>query len=158
MATRVENSGWTQYAFVVYPIEGAVGMEIRLRYWHSFEGATYWDDVSITNLSDVPVDNVVSNEEEFEQERPTGIHLNQNYPNPFNPTTVLSFELSQTDVVSLSVFNMLGQKVMDLITNTKMSSGLHSFTFDAQDLPSGIYLYRLSTSKFTEVKRMTLIK
>mgnify|MGYP003634882215 CR=1 FL=1 len=158
LATRVENSGWTQYAFVVYPIEGAVGMEIRLRYWHSFEGATYWDDVSITNLSDVPVDNVVSNEEEFEQERPTGIHLNQNYPNPFNPTTVLSFELSQTDVVSLSVFNMLGQKVMDLITNTKMSSGLHSFTFDAQDLPSGIYLYRLSTSKFTEVKRMTLIK
>lgn len=158
LAPRVENTGWTQYAFVVYPIEEAVGMEIRLRYWHAFEGATYWDDVSITNLSALPIGTFVSNEEEFEQERPTRVHLNQNYPNPFNPTTVLSFELPQTDVVSLTVFNMLGQKMMDLITNTRMNSGLHSIEFSAQDLPSGIYLYRLSTSNFTEVKRMTLIK
>jgi len=158
LATRVEDSGWTQYAFVVYPPEDAVGMEIRLRYWHHFEGVTYWDDVSITSLSGLPVGTVVANEDDIKEDRPLKVSLNQNYPNPFNPSTNISFELSQTDVVSLSVFNMLGQKVADLITDSKMSSGVHSINFNAMNLPSGVYLYRLSTSNFTEIKRMTLIK
>tara|TARA_R110002124_G_scaffold120157_3_gene278041 strand:+ start:26881 stop:29505 length:2625 start_codon:yes stop_codon:yes gene_type:complete len=158
LAPRVEATGWTHYAFVVYPADGAVGMELRLRYYNGFQGVTYWDDVSITNLGALPVGTLVSNEDEVSGDRPLKVRLNQNYPNPFNPSTLISFELSQNDVVSLSVFNMLGQKVANLITDSKMTSGVHSINFNAANLPSGVYLYRLSTSNFTEVKRMTLIK
>ncbi len=158
LAERVENSGWTQYSFVVYPPENAVGMELRLRYWHAFEGVTYWDDVSIVSLGEIEVGPIVSNEDETQDDRPKRVLLKQNYPNPFNPSTTISFELTQTDIVSLEVFNVLGQKVASIITNTKMRSGNHSVRFDAMNLTSGIYLYRLSTSDFTEVKRMTLIK
>ena len=133
-------------------------MELRLRYWHAFEGVTYWDDVSIVNLSDIEVGVIVSNEDEGQNERPARVRLKRNYPNPFNPSTTISFELTQTDIVSLEVFNVLGQKVASIITNTKMRSGSHSVRFDAMNLTSGIYLYRLSTSDFTEIKRMTLIK
>ncbi|MEX0720892.1 MAG: T9SS type A sorting domain-containing protein [Balneolaceae bacterium] len=159
LAERVESSGWTQYAFVVYPAEDAAGMELRLRYWHGFEGVTFWDDVQIVNLSGLEIGSGPTvSIEEGKSETPSKIHLNQNYPNPFNPTTRISFELPASDVVSLEVYNMLGQKVSQLLSNAKLSSGAHSFEFDALNLPSGIYLYRLDTSNFSEVKKMTLIK
>ena len=55
LAAREDSTGWRQYAFVVYPKEGAVGMELRLRYWHEFTGTTYWDDVFIAPVSQVAV-------------------------------------------------------------------------------------------------------
>ncbi|MCS7155945.1 MAG: T9SS type A sorting domain-containing protein [Bacteroidetes bacterium] len=63
LAPRQASAGWTQYAFVVYPREGAVGMEIRLRQWHDFKGTTYWDDVVVAKVSDVvaALPNLLSN-------------------------------------------------------------------------------------------------
>jgi hypothetical protein len=157
LATRTTDSGWTHYAFVVYPAADAVGMELRLRYWHGFQGTTYWDDVQIVNLANLEVGTAVSNEPEV-NELPTKVHLEQNYPNPFNPTTNIAFELPASDVVSLEVFNMLGQRVVTLLSNEKISSGKHTYNFDASNLPSGVYLYRLNASNFSEVRKMTLIK
>ncbi|MCG8372372.1 MAG: T9SS type A sorting domain-containing protein, partial [Balneolales bacterium] len=157
LAERVEESGWTQYAFVVYPADDAVGMELRLRYWHAFEGVTYWDDVSITNISEVVMGTFIT-EDFTTDDHPKGIHLLQNYPNPFNPSTKISFRLDNAETVNLNVFNILGQRVATVISNTRMSSGLHTFEFDARNLPSGIYIYQLSTESFTELRRMTLIK
>jgi hypothetical protein len=160
LATRVEASGWTQYAFVVYPASDAVGMELRLRYWHGFQGVTYWDDVQIVNLSNLEVQGsgpVVSNEEDI-QTTPEEIRLHQNYPNPFNPTTRISFDLAKSEVVSLEVFNMLGQRVAQILDKSRLNSGVHNFSFDATKLPSGVYLYRLNTGDYSEVRKMTLIK
>lgn len=84
--------------------------------------------------------------------------LDQNYPNPFNPTTNIRFNLGNAANVTLSVYNVLGQKVATLANNTRFTSGSHIVSFDARNLASGIYLYRIEAGNFVSQKRMTLIK
>ena len=81
----------------------------------------------------------------------------QNYPNPFNPTTQIAFSLPQQSTVKLKVFNVLGQEVATLV-NGSLSAGTHSVTFDARNLASGLYIYRLTADNFTSVKKMMLLK
>ncbi|MDH3269600.1 MAG: T9SS type A sorting domain-containing protein, partial [Ignavibacteria bacterium] len=88
---------------------------------------------------------------------PEQFELSQNYPNPFNPSTTISFSIPQSSIVTLKVFNTLGQEVKTLI-NQNMESGVHSISFDASELNSGIYFYRLDAGQFSEVRKMTLIK
>lgn len=83
--------------------------------------------------------------------------LNQNYPNPFNPSTEIRFSLPQAEMVTLEVFDMIGRKVATLV-NTEMSAGIHQATFDASNLSSGIYLYRLQAGSFVRTEKMMLIK
>ncbi len=88
---------------------------------------------------------------------PTVYALNQNYPNPFNPTTVISFALPKTSDVQLSVYNILGEKVTELV-NTKMVAGNHTINFNAGNLASGMYIYRIKAGNFVSVKKMMLLK
>jgi hypothetical protein len=83
--------------------------------------------------------------------------LYQNYPNPFNPTTTISFHIPSKGIIDLSVFNLLGEKVVTLL-NDEEDIGDHSITFDAKSLPSGIYFYRLKSGSHTIVKKMLLTK
>jgi len=83
--------------------------------------------------------------------------LYQNYPNPFNPSTKISFKINKEGFVSLSVFNLVGQEVSGLVYENK-KPGVYEVEFDAQDLPSGIYLYKLQINGYVSVKRMTLIR
>ncbi|MBO6620883.1 MAG: peptidoglycan DD-metalloendopeptidase family protein [Balneola sp.] len=83
--------------------------------------------------------------------------LLQNYPNPFNPTTQISYKLSHTTRVELKVYNLLGEEVATL-ENSQKRAGIHTVTFDASGLSSGIYYYSLRTTGFVEMKPMTLIK
>jgi len=88
---------------------------------------------------------------------PAYYELSQNYPNPFNPSTVIKFALPENSKVLLEVYNILGEKVATLI-NTEMKAGYHSIIFDARNLTSGVYFYRIETSKFKDVKKMVLVK
>lgn len=83
--------------------------------------------------------------------------LYQNYPNPFNPSTKISFEIPAISKVQLSVYNLLGEKVVELL-NQEIAAGKHSIDFNAKELTSGIYFYEIRTKSFFNVKKMVLVK
>ena len=83
--------------------------------------------------------------------------LAQNYPNPFNPTTTINYSLKSAGLVTLKVFDMLGKEVANLVRETK-ESGNYSITFNASNLPSGIYIYRLTANDFISTKKLMLVK
>ncbi len=88
---------------------------------------------------------------------PDQFMLMQNYPNPFNPSTTIKFALPKTSEVKLVVFNTLGQVVSELV-NQKFDAGYYTVEFNAANLSSGIYYYRLEADNFVSVKKMILIK
>jgi hypothetical protein len=88
---------------------------------------------------------------------PETFALEQNHPNPFNPSTKITFTLPKEAQVRLEVFNMLGQKVATLV-DEHMEAGYYATTFDATNLPSGVYLYRLVTSSGSIARKMILMK
>ena len=105
----------------------------------------------------------VSNEEEDIADVPESFGLNQNYPNPFNPSTNIQFNLPQNSLVTLSVFDINGRKVAELIQNESYASGTHTVGFDATNLASGVYIYNIRAIaaggiNFTQSRTMTLIK
>jgi hypothetical protein len=88
---------------------------------------------------------------------PATMSLQQNFPNPFNPTTVISFTTASESHVRLSVSDILGKKVATVL-NQKMGAGQYHVTFDASQLPAGVYIYTLEAGAFVESRRMTLLK
>jgi hypothetical protein len=88
---------------------------------------------------------------------PTDFTLAQNYPNPFNPTTQISYQLPVDSRVRLAVFDMLGRQVATLV-DEQMAAGRHSVTFDAGNLSSGIYLYRLQAGNTVMTRKLTIMK
>lgn len=88
---------------------------------------------------------------------PDKFSLKQNYPNPFNPSTNIRFDLTQAAPVSLKVYDLLGREVAVLVNET-LSSGSYSFSFDASNLKSGIYLYKIQAGNYSDVKKMIVLK
>ena len=88
---------------------------------------------------------------------PREFDLSQNFPNPFNPTTVIRYALPVKSHVLLTVHNLLGQVVATVI-NQDQEAGFHEIRFDAANLSSGVYLYRLEAGKFIETRKLTLVK
>ena len=88
---------------------------------------------------------------------PVTFSLFQNYPNPFNPTTKIKFSLTSPEMVKLTVYNVLGQKVETLI-DQRLASGEYTVDFDGSKLASGVYFYRLQAGKFDETREMVLLK
>ena len=85
------------------------------------------------------------------------IQLQQNYPNPFNPNTTIKYQLGNDGFVNLKVFNSLGEQVAEPV-NQFQKGGSHQLIFEAKDLPSGIYVYQLSSGNYTESKKMILLR
>ncbi len=88
---------------------------------------------------------------------PNKFTLSQNYPNPFNPVTHLEFDIPELEFVSLKVYDVLGNEIKTLVNEIK-SPGIYQVVFDGSNLTSGIYFYKIAAGKFTEVKKMTLLK
>ena len=83
--------------------------------------------------------------------------LEQNYPNPFNPSTKINYSLSQSEKVSIEIYNTIGQNIQTLV-NKQMPAGHHEVEFNAKNLPSGIYLYSIRAGDFYDVKKMILLR
>lgn len=83
--------------------------------------------------------------------------LEQNYPNPFNPSTTISFSIAKPGLVSLIIYDISGRRVRTLVDEL-MTPGVYKIKFDARNLPSGIYFYRLSAGKFRQVRKMVLMQ
>ncbi len=88
---------------------------------------------------------------------PVNFELSQNYPNPFNPTTRINYAITQSSQVTLIVYNILGQQVAVLVNGYK-NAGNYQLTWDASNLPSGIYIYRIEAGAQVMSKKMTLLK
>ena len=90
-------------------------------------------------------------------EIPSGFSLSQNYPNPFNPSTTIKFALPVSGQVSLKVYDITGRLVSEII-NQNLQAGTHEVNFNASDLSSGAYFYKLETKGFSDIKKMMLVK
>jgi hypothetical protein len=112
------------------------------------------DDVRIsTRLNDVLVTSISDNRNPI----PGSFVLNQNYPNPFNSSTLISFELNFVSPVSLDIFDIRGRKIKNVFRSS-LPVGKHEVRFTAENLATGIYLYRLSTPNFSQVQKMVIFK
>jgi len=95
---------------------------------------------------------------------PEQYSLSQNYPNPFNPTTTIQFSLSAPAEVTIKVFNVIGQEVATLVNHAQYGTGTNAVEFNATNMPSGVYFYRINVTDnanqplFQEVKKMVLLK
>ena len=85
-------------------------------------------------------------------------YLYQNYPNPFNGETVIKFTLAKPGKVALEVFNILGEKVATLINNDKLDRGWHSVTYRAENLPSGMYFYKIQVDELKRIRKFVLVR
>jgi hypothetical protein len=125
---------------------------------------TYSDTLYIVNNSDTPLAKILLNGNgaltEVNQNRsriPNSFGISQNYPNPFNPSTTINFQLPLKCHVTLKVFDVLGKEVAVLI-NTYKTEGYYSSTFNAINLPSGVYFYRLQAGSFVQTKKLLFLK
>lgn len=88
---------------------------------------------------------------------PIAYKLSKNHPNPFNPSTTIRYSLPKATKMELSIYNLSGRKISTLV-NGKRSRGTHSIRFNAENLSSGIYLYRIKTPDFSSTRKMILMK
>ncbi|MDZ7765806.1 MAG: T9SS type A sorting domain-containing protein [Melioribacteraceae bacterium] len=108
---------------------------------------TYWNFVEFGELTNIgEQENIIKK-----------FNLSQNYPNPFNPATSIEYQVASIEKVSLKVYDILGREIKTLVNEIK-SPGTYELTFDASELSSGIYFYRLTSGSFTKTRKMILMK
>ncbi len=115
------------------------------------------DNTSVMDTSSSVFSLGTTNSVSEENDDPEDFTLSQNFPNPFNPATIIDYQLSMNSFVTLKIYDLLGREVA-LLVNGRQGAGSHSVTFDAGNLPSGIYLCQLGAAGFREVRKMVLMK
>jgi endoglucanase Acf2 len=148
------TGGWQSWTSI--PIEGVELEEgiHRMRFeFNSDSDKEGW----LMSLDNIQVSLEQATNGERESILPNEFMLSQNYPNPFNPTTQISYSLPRSTKVTLRVMNVLGQTVRNLVDGAQQS-GTHTVTFDAAEMPSGVYFYRLEAGSFTQSRKMLLVK
>ena len=94
---------------------------------------------------------------EVEVKSPDKFSLEQNYPNPFNPSTIIQYAVSSKQLVQIKVFDVLGNEIMTLVDEEK-SEGTYEVEFSAEGLSSGIYIYKMQSGSFVDIKKMSLVR
>jgi hypothetical protein len=119
----------------------------------NIEGDSIWS----TNINGFFISHDATAISETPVEKKTSFQLFANYPNPFNPSTTIEFDLPKTSEVTLKIFNTLGEEVATLVSD-RLSAGSYSYEWDASQLASGVYLYRLEAGRYVETKKMILMR
>lgn len=160
----------TQSGFFPIPIEikfsFATGSDTTVRVMNSTNNQlfSFYFNRQPTSVTFDPNNNIVIKTASLVQgvnetgnQTPDNFKLYQNEPNPFNPVTHIDYDIPQSSHVKLVVYDLLGKEVKTLV-NEKKTSGKYSVSFNAMNLPSGLYIYKLETDNFSQVKKMMLIK
>jgi hypothetical protein len=140
--------GWSSRMYVPAMVEIYNTSDVGV-VWVGLDGTNkgvYWDRYNA--ITGVPGN---------QNETPQTYVLKQNYPNPFNPVTQLEFSIPREEYVTLRVFDILGREVKVLLSKN-MKAGSYSVQFDGSKLSSGVYIYRIEAGRFTDAKKMILIK
>ena len=140
--TIISNSNHTITATIGQPIIGNTSNTLHtnsIGFWYQYAA-------TITDVED-----------RWMFEIPKQFELYQNYPNPFNPTTVIRYGIPKESNVKLVVYNILGEMVKTLVEN-KQKAGSYEVNFNASNLATGIYIYRIQAGQFVETKKMVLMK
>lgn len=111
----------------------------------------HFSEVAGSTQSELSIDELITGK------IPTDYELKQNYPNPFNPTTTIEYSIPEKSYVIINVYNAIGQKVSTLVEGIK-EKGVYRYTFDAQKLQSGVYIYKLETNTKQLTRKMLLLK
>jgi len=161
------NSAWVNSLSDTYAYNSDSNIKMFLhKYWYNnnwevglneFDFTDYYGNFYsfFTGKVDVYYGTLVDVEEHLTT--PAEFSLSQNFPNPFNPSTKITYSIPKSSYVTLKVYNILGDEVADLVDEYE-SSGKYSITFNASDLSSGIYFYRLQTRNISKVKKLCLEK
>jgi hypothetical protein len=132
-------------------ITASINLKVHAQYPYQqgFGATALFDSLNLsTSITDIAIPdvNVVK---EFK--------LMQNFPNPFNPSTKIKFNIPVSEIVTIDVYNTLGQKILTLL-NSKINVGSHTVEFNVDNLPSGVYFYSLKAGDYLDVKKMILLK
>lgn len=153
-AAAVGQYRWSQYP--ADPFNYTYPVSENLRYSNTALQSAGTDGKALGDLNWFP-EQLVTDVEQTPKTTPNAFNLSQNYPNPFNPSTVINYSIPKEGMVTLKVFNILGQEVATLV-NSNQKMGIYNITFNATRLSSGIYFYSLKANGSTLTKKMMLIK
>jgi len=131
------------------------GRDVVTKWWEN-EGDSSWQ-YACTWGTAVLGPEVVLDVRELPNQIPTEFSLLQNYPNPFNPSTKITFSIIEPGLVTLKVYNLLGQEIATLV-NEELVTNTYQVDFDASTLPSGVYFYKLESGSTSVTKKMMLLK
>lgn len=159
------------FNFGVYPrivvIGGGVGYQFRG--WDGAGNGSYTspDSTGLDTIKSISIINPVVEEARWQQvavginsigsKTPDKFQLYQNYPNPFNPTTNIKFDIAKESNVKISIYDALGREVETVISEI-MKPGFYVYSFNAKNLSSGVYFYKITTKDFTDIKKMLVLK
>ncbi|MFN0159000.1 MAG: choice-of-anchor J domain-containing protein, partial [Bacteroidota bacterium] len=147
------GSTYGQFVERTFDLSPAAGLDLFIGFRYYMNCAVdgffvYLDDVSVEGASGI---------NPLNQGIPEKFDLSQNYPNPFNPATTIKFDLPKESQVSLKVYNALGEEVSTLVSNN-LVAGKYSVEWNAGDVASGVYFYRLITSEYVQTRKMMLTR
>jgi hypothetical protein len=155
LTIKTQATSWTQfnidilYSFGDIPDSASIFISLPAASGTVTGSYFLFDDLAFTGISDIKEEESPGLAKEFQ--------LKQNYPNPFNPTTNIEFSIPKLSNVNLTIYNQLGQVVTTLV-NEALPPKSYSVDWNAGDLPSGIYFYRITAGDFSETKKMILTR
>ncbi len=150
------NLTWTQQSFNITNYS-AGSSQVKIRFHLTSDAGVqnqgWWvDDITLTDYC-----GTLTGVNQTHSGTPVTFALNQNYPNPFNPSTTIKFQLPKQAYVTIKVYDILGRLVATLVNENK-EAGFYNVNFDASNLASGLYIYKIEAGDFTDTKKMMLIK
>ena len=153
-----DTLNWAGWKMIIAPLDSIAGhgkiyfqsVVVKQLFGGFHEGTLYLDDVQYdVRFTDI--------EKQYFTGIPTKFELQQNFPNPFNPVTTIRYSIPKTEKVQLTVYNILGQKIMEVV-NKLQAAGQHTVRIHVENLASGVYVYRLKAGSRVKVRKMVVLK